>query len=128
MQSNTRNGLRVLVADDDRDTADSCALLLRLAGHEVRSVYSGAEALIAAASFHPQMAFLDIAMPEMSGYDVARAIRAADWGGEMVLVAVTGWARQADKHQASASGFDHHLVKPIDFKSLQAVLAQCAGR
>ena len=118
----------MLVADDDRDTADSSALLLRSAGHDVRSAYSGAEALIAAASFHPQMAFLDIAMPEMNGYDVARAIRAAEWGREMVLVAVTGWGRPSDKRRASESGFDHHLVKPFDFASLQALLAQCTGQ
>jgi CheY-like chemotaxis protein len=118
----------VLVADDDRDSADSCVVLLQSAGHDVRSAYSGAEALIAAASFHPQMAFLDIAMPQMNGYDVARTIRAAKWGREMVLVAVTGWGRAADKRRASESGFDHHLVKPFDFKTLQALLAQCAGK
>ena len=127
MPNNNPNRLRVLVADDDRDTADSSAVLLRSTGHEVRCAYSGAEALIAAAGFHPQLAFLDIAMPAMNGYEVARRIRAAAWGREMVLVAVTGWGRPADKQLASDSGFDHHLVKPFDFESLKAVLAQCAG-
>ena len=127
MPNNNPNRLRVLVADDDRDTADSSAVLLRSTGHEVRCAYSGAEALIAAASFHPQVAFLDIAMPAMNGYEVARRIRAAAWGREMVLVAVTGWGRPADKQLASDSGFDHHLVKPFDFESLKALLAQCSG-
>lgn len=117
----------MLVADDDRDTADSSAVLLRSVGHDVRSAYSGAEALIAAARFRPQLVLLDIAMPMMNGYDVARSIRAAEWGRDMVLVAVTGWGRSVDKLKTSKSGFDHHLVKPIDFESLRALLARCAG-
>ena len=97
--------LRVLVADDNRDSADGCATLLTMAGHDVRTAYSGREALALAAEFLPQIALLDIGMPDMNGYDVARQIRAAAWGRGMQLVAVTGWGQEEDKREARGGRF-----------------------
>jgi PAS domain S-box-containing protein len=118
--------LRVLVADDNRDNADACAMLLAMAGHEVRTAYSGREALAVAAELLPQIALLDIGMPEMDGYEVARQIRAAAWGKSILLVAVTGWGQDEDRRLAAAAGFDHHCVKPVDLDSLRALFAKCA--
>jgi signal transduction histidine kinase len=120
--------LRVLVADDNRDNSDSSAVLLRMQGHEVRTAYSGREALTAAAEFAPQVALLDIGMPEMNGYEVARHLRATQWGAHMLLVAVTGWGQDDDRRRAEAAGFDHHLAKPIDLATLELLLAAHAGR
>jgi len=80
------------------------------------------EALAVAAEFRPQIVLLDIGMPGMNGYDVARHIRAMEWGREIQLVAVTGWGQDEDRRQASAAGFDHHCVKPIDVDSLGKLL------
>ena len=118
--------LRVLVADDNRDSADGCATLLVLAGHDVRTAYSGRDALALADEFLPQIALLDIGMPDMNGYDVARHIRTAAWGRDMQLVAVTGWGQEEDKREAEAAGFDQHRVKPVDLDSLDPLFARCA--
>ncbi len=106
-------GLRVLVADDNPDSAESLAILLQLLGHDVRAARSGPEALAVAADFRPHVALLDIGMPGMNGYEVARRLKAP---GEprVVLVAVTGWGQEEDRRQATAAGFDHHLAKPVD--------------
>jgi len=114
--------LRVLVADDNRDSAETCAMLLELAGHKVRTVHTGKAALDLAHRFHPHVLLLDIGMPELNGYQVAEAIRAAPWGQDMTLVAVTGWGQEADRRRALAAGFDHHLTKPIDVTRLEALL------
>jgi CheY-like chemotaxis protein len=106
--------LKVLVADDNRDAADSLAMLLELNGHEVIVVHTGEAALTAATRDLPHAMILDIGMPDLSGYDVARRIRATDGGGSVLLVAVTGWGQDDDKVHASAAGFNHHLTKPID--------------
>ena len=114
--------LRVLVADDNRDSAETCGMLLELAGHKVRIAHTGQAALDLAHRFHPHVLLLDIGMPELNGYQVAEAIRAAPWGRNMVLIAVTGWGQEADKRRALAAGFDHHLTKPIDVTRLEALL------
>jgi CheY-like chemotaxis protein len=93
-----------------------------MAGHDVRTAYSGREALALAADFRPQVALLDIGMPGMNGYDLARQIRAAAWGRDILLVAVTGWGQDEDRRQAEAAGFDLHRVKPIDLDSLEDLL------
>ena|SRR5690349_9039267 len=116
--------MRILVADDNHDSADAFALLLQLTGHEVRTAYSGSDALAAAGKFHPDLALLDIGMPGMTGYEVARGIRAAEWGRNMVLVAVTGWGQDDDKQRAEDAGFDHHLTKPLDISVLEPLLAR----
>jgi CheY-like chemotaxis protein len=120
------NPVRVLVADDNRDTADSLQRVLALYGHEVRVAYDGASALKIGEEFRPRVAVLDIAMPGTNGYDVARAIRKQQ-GGQVTLVALTGWGQEADRKRAMESGFDYHLVKPVDPNALNALLAELAA-
>ena len=114
--------LRILVADDNRDGADSCATLLQLSGHAVRTAYNGTSAFAVAEEFRPDVALLDIGMPELNGYDVARKVRAESWGQSPVLVAITGWGQEEDRRRAIAAGFDHHLAKPLDPLELNALL------
>jgi PAS domain S-box-containing protein len=115
--------VRVLVADDNRDAADSLQRVLALYGHDVRVAYDGASALRIGEEFRPRVAVLDIAMPGTDGYDVARAIRGQQ-GGEVTLVALTGWGQEADRRRAMESGFDYHLVKPVDPNALNELLAK----
>jgi PAS domain S-box-containing protein len=114
--------LRILVADDNRDAADSCATLLELAGHTVHTAYTGQHAFDLAKQFRPQAILLDIGMPELDGYEVAQKIRAEDWGRGIMLVAVTGWGQEEDKRRALTAGFDRHLTKPIDPSELESLL------
>jgi PAS domain S-box-containing protein len=106
--------VRIVVADDNHDTAASLAALLELGGHEVAVVNDGAAALDAIQRSRPDIALLDIGMPSLNGYDIAKRVRAADWGGAITLVAVTGWGQETDKDQAFEAGFDHHWVKPVE--------------
>jgi len=115
--------VRILVADDNRDAADSLQRVLSLYGHEVRVAYDGAAALRIGQEFRPRVAVLDIAMPGSSGYEVARAIRKQQ-GREIKLVALTGWGQDADRRRAMESGFDYHLVKPVDPNALNELLGK----
>jgi PAS domain S-box-containing protein len=118
--------VRVLVADDNRDAADSLQRVLALFGHDVRVAYDGASALRIGEEFRPRVAVLDIAMPGTNGYDVARAIRRQQ-GGKVTLVALTGWGQEADRRRAMESGFDYHLVKPVDPDALNELLGKLGG-
>jgi PAS domain S-box-containing protein len=109
-----RSALRIVVADDNRDAAASLAALLELEGHEVAVVNDGAAALDAIQQSRPDIALLDIGMPSLNGYDIAKRVRAAEWGSDITLVAVTGWGQDTDKDLAFEAGFDHHWVKPVD--------------
>lgn len=115
--------LRILVADDNRDTADSLQRVLALYGHEVQVAYDGAAALSIGEQFRPRVAILDIAMPGTNGYEVARALRSRH-GGEVMLVALTGWGQDADRRRALEAGFDYHLIKPIDPSELNSLLGR----
>ena len=119
--------LRVLVADDNRDAADSLQRILALYGHDVRVAYDGSAALELGARFRPRVAILDIGMPGTNGYDVARALRTRN-GAQVTLVALTGWGQEADRRRASEAGFDHHLTKPVDPQALNELLAKVGGR
>jgi signal transduction histidine kinase/ActR/RegA family two-component response regulator len=116
----------VLIADDNRDAADSLALLLQMSGYELHVCHSGREALALAQRERPHALVLDIGMPGMNGYELARHIRQEAWGREVLLVAVTGWGQQEDRERSRAAGFDHHLTKPVDPDTLQALLADYA--
>lgn len=118
---------KVLVADDNCDTANSLALLLELEGHQVRIVYDGEAAFEAAASFRPSLVLLDIGMPRANGYEVAKRIREQPWGQAMMLIAISGWGQTDDKHLASASGFDHHITKPATLETLLSVMSSAAA-
>lgn len=115
-------GLRILVADDNRDAAQTMAMLLRLDGHDVRAVHDGAEALTLGDAFHPQLLLLDIGMPVLDGYETARQVRRRPWGRKAQLVALTGWGQESDRRNALNAGFDHHLVKPAEPDALRAVI------
>jgi CheY-like chemotaxis protein len=114
---------RILVADDNADSAESLALLLTLRGSEVRIARDGWEAVAAAAAFGPDVALLDIGMPRLNGYEAARRIREQGRGEPMVLIALTGWGQDEDRQRSTAAGFDFHLVKPVDFVTLEQLLA-----
>jgi PAS domain S-box-containing protein len=113
---------RVLVVDDNIDAANTLAMLLRLERHEVEVAYDGPSALAKAEAALPAIALLDLGMPEMDGYDLARVIRAHPTLKNMVLVAVTGWGQPEDRQRSAAAGFDHHLVKPLDTSTLRRLL------
>jgi len=115
---------RILLADDNADALESLATVLRLRGHEVFSASDGAIALEAASRHVPEVALLDIGMPLLDGYEVARRIRAQEWGKAMTLVALTGWGQDADRRRSREAGFDTHLVKPLDLDQLSHLLAQ----
>jgi PAS domain S-box-containing protein len=114
---------RVLVVDDNRDAADSLGMLLRFLGAEVQVAHDGREALAAFESYRPRLVLLDIGMPEMDGYEVARAIRRRDAGRSVPLVALTGWGQDEDRRRAREAGFDHHLIKPPELEALRSLLA-----
>ena len=116
-------GHRILVVDDNRDAADSLALLLGMAGAEVEVAYDGPQALRKVAAFRPRVAVLDLGMPGMSGLDVARRIRERDDAGDCTLIALTGWGQESDRQLTREAGFAHHLTKPVNFDEMQAVLA-----
>ena len=114
---------RVLVADDNRDAADSLAMLLRMDGHDVQVVYDGAQAMQAIRESPPEVALIDIGMPEMNGYEVARAVRQMLPKERVTLIAVTGWGQKHDVTRALDAGFDSHFTKPIDPLSVSALLS-----
>lgn len=115
--------LRVLVADDDRDAVESLLELLRDEGHEVRGVYTGLDVLDSVRDFAPDAVLLDIGMPHVTGYEVARELRQRYASARPLLIAVTGRNRPDDRNFAQLAGFDHHVAKPYDPKELLALLA-----
>lgn len=114
---------RVLVVDDNEDAADSLATLLNVMHYQVRVAYDGPEAIEAADEFAPAVALLDIGLPKLSGYDIARHIRSTR-GDDVLLVAITGWGQEEDKRKAREAGFDHHFTKPADFEVLLQLIEQ----
>jgi signal transduction histidine kinase/ActR/RegA family two-component response regulator len=115
---------KILVVDDNRDSAMSLSLLLELEGHDVRRAFDGLEALEIADEFRPEVALLDIGMPRLDGYGAARELRRREWAHALMLIALTGWGQQEDKRLAREAGFDHHLVKPVDPDALRRLLAE----
>ena len=118
-----RTRLRILIADDNRDAAESLSMLLELAGHEVRVAHLGRAALSLAQAFRPDSAVLDIGMPDLSGYEVARDLRRESWATHIQLIALTGWGQDHDRRRALEAGFDHHLIKPVDPDRLEELIA-----
>ena len=113
---------RVLIVDDNRDSADSMMLLLRALGHETRACYRGEAALAAVPQFRPEVVLLDIALPGIDGYEVARQLRGMRGGAALVLAAMSGYGRDEDRDRARDAGFDRYLVKPVDREALAALL------
>jgi signal transduction histidine kinase/CheY-like chemotaxis protein len=123
-QDASPSGRQLLVVDDNKDAAVSLAMLLRLQGHEVRVAHDGPSALELATSYHPDMVFLDIGMPGMDGYEVARRLRQQPGLENTVLAALTGWGQQEDRRRSKEAGFNHHLVKPLEPKTLEELLVE----
>ena len=121
-------GRRVLIADDNQDAADSLAMYLEMAGHDVRVVHDGRSALSVARVFRPDTALLDIGMPQLNGYEVAQALRQEAWGAGITLIALTGWGQEDDRQRAIAAGFDRHLTKPVDPDALVSLIASPQGK
>jgi len=117
------SGRRILVADDNKDTADSLQRVLQIFGYDVRVAYDGASALRVGAAFRPEVAVLDIGMPGANGYEVAREIRRQQ-GAQIKLVALTGWGQEGDRRRAMEAGFDYHLTKPVDPGMLNDLLSE----
>ena len=115
---------RVLIADDNRDGAESLAMVMTVFGCEVRTAYDGASAVRTAESFKPEVIFLDLGMPGMDGFEAARRIRSLPGGSSIVLIALTGWGQERDRQRTAEAGFDAHLVKPVDPLSMRSFLDQ----
>jgi signal transduction histidine kinase len=118
-----RPGRLILVADDNVDALQTMATLLELEGHRVETAADGDKALAAAQALQPEVAVLDIGMPGLNGYEVARRIRSQPWGAGIRLIALTGWGQAEDVERARAAGFDHHVTKPVDLDALQELVA-----
>ena len=121
-------GLRILVVDDNADAAESLALLLQLSGHEARTAHDGETALEIVSGYRPQVVILDVGLPGLSGYDVARQLRGRKETANALLIAVTGYGRPEDIFQSRAAGFDHHLLKPVQHDALESSLATLKRR
>lgn len=120
--------IRILVVDDNRDSASTLEMLLRLQKNETRLAYDGEEAIAIAEEFRPDVLLLDIGLPKLNGYEVARRIRTMPWGRQMILVALTGWGQEEDRRKSKDAGFDGHIVKPVDHIELKALLTELMAR
>ena len=119
---------RIVVADDYQDTAESLAMLLRLTGHQVFVAETGTEALALIERERPEIALVDIGMPELDGYQIARAVRSQSWGEDICLIAITGYGTAMDRAAALDAGFDEHWRKPIDLAALDELIGEPCGR
>jgi PAS domain S-box-containing protein len=113
---------RVLVVDDNHDSADSMTMMLKLLGHEVALAYDGIEAVERAETFHPEIILMDVGMPKLNGLDAARRIREQSWGREITIIALTGWGQDSDRGQSKDAGCNGHLVKPVSLTDLESTL------
>jgi CheY-like chemotaxis protein len=118
---------QILVVDDNTDSAESLALLLRMTGNETHTRHDGLEAVEAAERIRPDVVLLDIGLPRLDGYEACRRIRAQPWGKDIRVVALTGWGQEEDRRRSTEAGFDAHLVKPVEFGALNALLAGWSG-
>jgi PAS domain S-box-containing protein len=119
---------RILIVDDSEDGADSLAMLLQLAGHETHKAHDGLAAIEEAQRLRPDVVLLDIGLPKLNGYEVCSRIRDAPWGRDLLLVALTGWGQQEDRQRSRETGFDAHMVKPVDFDALVKLIASSGQR
>lgn len=118
-----KSNLRILVVDDNRDSADSLGMMLRMLGNDTRTAYDGEESVAASAAFQPDVILLDIGLPKLNGYQACRRIREQPGGKGIVVIALTGWGQEDDVRRSHQAGFDHHMVKPVDPNALMKLLA-----
>jgi CheY-like chemotaxis protein len=117
---------RILVVDDNHDSALSQAMMLSIMGHETRTAHDGESAVVCAESFLPEVVLLDIGLPKLNGYEVAQRIREQPWGASMFLIAVTGWGQEEDRQRSTEVGLNVHMVKPVEPAALEKILADLA--
>src|SRR6187401_1621306 len=115
---------RILVVDDNHDSALSQAMMLSIMGHETRTAHDGESAVATAESFLPEIVLLDIGLPKLNGYEVAQRIREHSWGASMFLIAVTGWGQDEDRQRSSEVGLNVHMVKPVEPAALERLFAE----
>jgi len=115
---------RILVVDDNHDSALSLAMMLSIMGHETRTAHDGESAVSTAESFLPDVILLDIGLPKLNGYEVASRIRESAWGHSMFLIAVTGWGQEEDRKRSSEVGLNVHMVKPVEPAALERLLSE----
>ena len=118
-----KSSLRILIVDDNRDSADSLGMLLQIMGNDIRVAHDGQEGVDVAEEFRPEVVLLDIGLPRLNGYEACRRIRELPWGRSVVLIALTGWGQEDDRRRSHEAGFDHHMVKPVDPQDLMELLA-----
>jgi len=115
---------KILVVDDNHDSALSMAMMLSIMGHDTRTAHDGESAVATAESFLPDVVLLDIGLPKLNGYEVAQRIREKAWGASMYLIAVTGWGQDEDRQRSSEVGLNQHMVKPVEPAALEKLLAE----
>jgi CheY-like chemotaxis protein len=115
---------RILVVDDNHDSALSLAMMLSIMGHDTRTAHDGESALVTAETFLPDVVLLDIGLPKLNGYEVAQRIRGAQWGATMYLIAVTGWGQDEDRQRSAEVGLNLHMVKPVEPSALEKLLSE----
>ena len=118
-----KSRFRILVVDDNPDSALSLAMMLSMMGHDTRTAHDGEAAVTTAEAFRPQVVLLDIGLPKLNGYEVAQRIRQQEWGTSMFLVAVTGWGQDEDRRRSEDVGMNLHMVKPVEPSALDRMLA-----
>ena len=118
---------KILVVDDNPDSALSMAMMLSIMGHETRTAHDGESAVASAETFLPEVVLLDIGLPKLNGYEVAQRIRGQAWGESMFLIAVTGWGQDEDRQRSSEVGLNVHMVKPVEPSALEKLLATLPG-
>ncbi|HYE88671.1 MAG TPA: response regulator [Vicinamibacterales bacterium] len=121
-----KQGFRILVVDDNHDSALSLAMMLSIMGHETHTAHDGESAVATAESFLPDVVLLDIGLPKLNGYEVAHRIRERAWGASMFLIAVTGWGQEEDRQRSSEVGLNVHMVKPVEPSALEKLLSELA--
>lgn len=121
-----KRGFRILVVDDNQDSAMSLAMMLSIMGHETRTAHDGESAVTTAEAFLPEVVLLDIGLPKLNGYEVAQRIREQAWGATMFLIAVTGWGQDEDRQRSAEVGLNVHMVKPVEPAVLEKILADLA--
>ena len=115
---------RVLIIDDNVDIRESVAAVITLLGHDVVTAIDGEAGMLSGRDFQPDLVLMDVGLPGMSGYDVATLMRAESWGQRAVLAAMTGWAQESDRKRAEAAGFDVHVPKPVELRTLRELIAR----
>jgi CheY-like chemotaxis protein len=119
---------RILIVDDNVDSAQSLAMLLEMSGHQAHTAHDGVEAVRCAERLRPDAILLDIGLPGQNGYEACRHIREQSWGKSVVLIALTGWGQEDARREAEVAGFDSHIVKPVDFEGLLRMLESLLAR